>query len=330
MSIDLTSGDASPKKQLSRFLNAGREATLDELSSHLGVTRRHVRRLLRELEEEGRPIQERWEEGTKRFSLAPEARSIPAGRVDLKESELQALTVAASAAQATLHPTPFDNQLREAVRKLLQAAGTTFSFEPEWQPEIWHFDTGASSNVNPEVFWAVVRAANRLETLSVDYHSASTGRLSERRSIDPLVIAEQAGSWLVAAYCHESQEVLDFSLPGIRAAEPTGEYFARPEGFDSEGHFEDRFYALRGEGHHEVVLKVEEEKAAYFRRKTYHPSQQVEDREEGGITVTFETSSLDDVAAFIRSWGPGVRVLAPDKLAERIAAEARQVADAYR
>ncbi|WP_103027177.1 helix-turn-helix transcriptional regulator [Salinibacter altiplanensis] len=322
--------DVGPKEQLTRLLNEGREATLDELSGHLGVTRRHVRRLLKGLEEQGRPVQERWEDGTKRFSLAPEARSIPAGRVDLKESELQALTVAALAAQATLRPTPFDNQLQEAVQKLLQAGGMTLSFEPEWQPEVWHFDASVSGNVDAEVFWTVVKAANECETLAVDYYAASTGQRSSGRAIDPMVIAEQAGSWLVAAYCHESQEVLDFSLPGIRAAEPTGEYFTRPEGFDSEGHFEDRFYALRGDGSHEVVLRVEEEKAAYFRRKTYHPSQQVEDREEGGITVTFETSSLDDVAAFIRSWGPGVRVLAPDKLAERIAAEAREVAEAYR
>ena len=324
----------SPKDKLITLLNAGREVTLDELSSRLGVTRRHVRRLLRELEEEGRQIQERWEEGTKRFSLAPQDRSVPVGRVDLKERELQALTVAASAAQATLRPIPFDNQLQEAVQKLLRAAGMTLSFEPEWQPEVWHFDASASSNVDAEVFWAVVRAANECETLEVDYYSASTNRLSEGRAIDPLVIAEQGESWLVSAYCHRKQEVLDFSLPGIRAAEPTGEYFTRPDGFDSDAHFEERFHALRGEGGHDVLLEVEEDKAEYFRRKTYHPSQRIEERIEervdGGITVAFETSSLDDMAAFIRSWGPGVRVLAPEKLADRIAAEARQVAEAYR
>jgi predicted DNA-binding transcriptional regulator YafY len=322
--------DTSPKDKLITFLNGGREVTLDGLSGRLGVTRRHVRRLLSELEEEGRTLQERWKAGTKRFSLAPEDRSVPVGRVDLKERELQALTVAASAAQATLRPTPFDNQLQEAVQKLLRATGMTFSFEPEWQPEVWHFDASVSSNVDAEVFWTVIRAANECETLEVDYYSASTDRLSEDRAIDPLVIAEQGESWLVSAYCHESQEVLDFSLPGIRAAEPTGEYFTRPEDFDSEAHFQERFHALRGKGGHEVVLEVAKEKAEYFRRKTYHPSQQIEEREGGGITVAFETSSLDDMAAFIRSWGPGVRVLAPETLAERIATEARQVADAYR
>jgi len=322
--------ESGPKEKLLDLLNEGREAQLDELSSLLGVTRRHVRRLLNELEEEGQALQERWEGGTKRFSLAPEDRTVPAGQIDLKERELQALTVAASAAQATLRPTPFGNQLQEAVQKLLQASGMIFSFEPSWQPEIWHFDASVSSNVDPEVFWAVARAANECETLAVDYYSASTGQFSSGRHIDPLVIAEQGGSWLLAAYCHEKQEVLDFSIPAIEAAEPTGEYFTHPEGFGPEAYFEDRFHALRGEGKREVTLAVEDDKAEYFRRKTYHPSQVVEDRAEGGVTVTFETSSLDDVAAFVRSWGPGVKVLSPDELAERIAAEARQVAESYR
>jgi hypothetical protein len=61
--------------------------------------------------------------------------------------------------------------------------------------------------------------------------------------IDPLVIAGQEGSWFVAAYCHESLEVLEFSLPGIQA----GEHFTRPKGFDSTAYFEDRFHVLRGE-----------------------------------------------------------------------------------
>jgi hypothetical protein len=69
--------DASPREKLAQFLDAGSEATLEKLSNHVGGTRRHVRRLLEELEGKGWSIQERWEEGTKHFSLAPQSRSIP-------------------------------------------------------------------------------------------------------------------------------------------------------------------------------------------------------------------------------------------------------------
>ena len=58
--------------------------------------------------------------------------------------------------------------------------------EPEWQPEIWHFDTGAASNIEPEIFWTVVQAASRQETLAIDYYSASSEKHSSGREVDPL------------------------------------------------------------------------------------------------------------------------------------------------
>jgi predicted DNA-binding transcriptional regulator YafY len=220
--------------------------------------------------------------------------------------------------------------LKEAVQKLLATSGPTYSFEPEFQQEVWHFDTGAASNIEPEIFWTVVQAANALETLTIDYYSASTNRYSSGRKIDPLVIAEQAGSWLVAAYCHEKQRVLDFSLPAIEAAEPTGSNFLRPEGFDREAHFESRFNALKGDEMQEVVIRVDEEKTEYFQRKTYHPSQESERLENGDLKVRFTVSNLDDVAAFVRAWGPDVTVLHPESLAERIESDLEAALQAYR
>jgi predicted DNA-binding transcriptional regulator YafY len=319
----------SPKQVLLEFLNDGREGTLDELSALLDVTRRHVRRLLRTLNETGWTIEERWADGRKLFSLAAEDRAVPVQDIALQERELQALTVAASAARAVLQPTPFDNQLQTAVQKLLRVAGMTLSFEPEWQPEIWHFDTSVSSNVDADIFWAVVRAANACETLRIDYYSASSDHFSSGRRVDPLLIAEQGGSWLMPAYCHEQECVLDFALPGIRAAEATGRYFTRPVGFDPEAHFQDRFHALQGDTLQTVALEVPAAKAPYFRRKRYHPSQTIEPREDGGLLVTFEVTSLKDVAAFVRSWGADVKVLRPPALAARIRSAAQEVLRMY-
>ena len=318
------------KDTLRRLLNQGREMTLDKMSSRLSISRRQVRRLLKDLEDDGWGIQQRWEDGRKYFSLDPHDHSLESRPIELKERELQALTVAASAAQATLHPTPFDNHLQEAVQKLLATAGPTYSFEPEFQEKVWHFDTGAASNIDPEIFWTVVQAASGQETLAIDYYSASSDEYSSGRKIDPLVIAEQAGSWLVAAYCHEKQCVLDFSLPAIDVADPTGTHFDRPSEFDQQTHFESRFSALKGEETKEVLLRVEAGKAEYFQRKTYHPSQREEEMENGDLKVHFAVSNFDDLAAFVRSWGSHVRVLRPESLADRIKSDLETAVQAYR
>ncbi len=318
------------KDTLRRLLSQGREMTLDTMSRRLGVSRRQVRRVIKELKEGGWKIRERWEEGTKRFSMDPQDHTLESRPIELRERELQALTVAASAAQATLHPTPFDNDLQDAVAKLLEGAGPVYSFEPEFQEKVWHFDAGAASNIDPEIFWTVVRAANGQEVLAIDYYAASSGEYSSARKVNPLVIAEQDGSWLMAAYCHQKQRVLDFSLSAIEAADPTGEGFDRPSDFDRLSHFEGRFSALKGEEKREVVLQVDTDKAEYFRRKTYHLSQIEEKMENGDLKVSYVVSNLDDLAAFIRSWGPHVKVLQPKSLAERIETDLEEALQIYR
>ena len=326
MNNDPSSG--SPIDRLRRLLNQGRTVTLDATSDRLGISRRHLRRLLQQLKDEGLRINESWEDGVKHFSLDPASRSV-GGPVDLEEEELYALIVSAFAARSVLGPTPLEGGLTSAVDTLLAAAGPVYSFEPGWQEEVWHFDEGATATMDPSRFETIVRAANRCERLEITYFSASSRR-ETRRTIEPLVIAEQGGSWLLTAYCHRADGLRDFSLPGIRSAEPDGTYFQRPADFDPDEHFAGRFHALKGGGSHRVVLEVSRDKAPYFRRKTYHPTQEINDlSEESGIEVTFEVSSLNDIAAFIRSWGPGVRATHPPELADRLEAEAREVAESY-
>jgi predicted DNA-binding transcriptional regulator YafY len=323
-----TRSSDAPIDRLRRLLNQGRTVTLDNTSDQLGISRRHLRRLLRRLEDEGLRINERWEDGVKRFSLDPASRTV-GGPVDLEEDELYALIVSAFAARSVLGPTPLDDGLASAVDTLLAAAGPVYSFEPGWQEEVWHFDEGATSPIDPDRFETIVRAANRCERLEIRYFSASSQRETRRR-IEPLVIAEQGGSWLLTAYCHEAEDLRDFSLPGIRSAEPDGTYFQRPADFDPDEHFSGRFRALKGGGSHRVVVEVASDKAPYFRRKTYHPTQEIdEEAGDGRIEVAFEVSSLNDIAAFIRSWGPGVRVVHPPRLAERLEREAKEVAESY-
>jgi len=310
------------------MLNRCERVTLDRASDKIGVSRRQIRRLLNTLVDKDLQIHEAYEDGVKHFRLDPQDRSVDT-TLTLSEDELEALTVATLAAQSVLGPTPFDGELQDAVDALLQHAGNLYSFEPDWQNEIWHFDEGPTSQLDPTIFSSIVRATNQSQRLTVTYFAASSQHTSERK-LDPLCVARQGTTWLVAAYCHQHQEVRDFSLAGMREVAPTGKFFTRPNGFDAEDHFSGRFHALKGDEHHRVELEINANKAPYFKRKEYHNSQTiVEERDDGTLRVAFDVASLDDIAAFIRSWGPGVRVVSPPGLADRIAQEAREMAEAY-
>lgn len=106
------------------------------------------------------------------------------------------------------------------------------------------------------------------------------------------------------------------------------ERYTPPADFNQSEHFEDRFGALEGDARHTVILRVEPHLARYFKRKRYHPTQ-TKTEDSGGLRVTFRVRGLEEIASFVRSWSPGVEVIEPPELVERIVSDAQAVLDTY-
>jgi len=316
---------------LYRLLNTGRSFTLDELSTELDVSRRHVRRLLKGLGDEGLSVLSRREGRMKEFYLAAEDQTPERAAIELTESELLALSVAAEAAEAALQETPLTAPLHRAMDKVLDASSDyVVTFEPERTPAHWHFTPHGKSRIDPETFTLLAHAVRACETVAIDYHAASSNRVTTSRRVDPYLIARVGATWLLTAYCHDSQRVLEFSIAAVESAQSTGTYFQRPEGFDPDLYYRDRFGAMGDEDVHVVRIKVDAEKAVHFRNKTYHPTQQIEDTLPGGnLIISYEVAGLEEIAAFVRSWGPHVQVISPNELAYRIRRDFRLALQAY-
>lgn len=320
----------SSLQQLHDLFLDGAALTQAEAAERLDLSVRQVRRLVRQLRDEDVPVQERQRGREKEYFLEEEDRRPHDFPIDLSEQQILALVVAAEAARSALRPTPLSEPLNAALDALLDriAPHNLFTFNPEEAPAHWHFGDAPSVDLDPEVFGILAQAVDRKRSVLIDYHTASTGRFSTDRKIDPLVMAVPGGSWLCAAYCHEREQVLDFNLVGIKAirwCDPEGkdDDFDPPTGFDPELHFKGRFSAVSGDESYFVRLLVEPDRAPYFRRKKYHPTQQIMDeRADGRLVVSYDVDGLEEIGAWVRSWGAGVKVLAPPELAAQIAADA--------
>ena len=322
----------STRSRFHRALSRGERLTQQEAADRLGVSTRRVRDLAHELREEGVPIQETFEDRERVYYLEPMDWTAETVTLDLSERQSLALLIATQAARPTLGPTPLAGSLDEAGAALEEALGpNVVSFVPAFESDRWHFSRAMSVDLDPDVFWALKRAMADQRPVRIDYYSAHRDAWSRRRHVDPLLFAVRKGAWICAAYCHRREAVLDFNLVDIDAVDALEDrHFEPPAGFDRENYFEGRFGALASGDAHTVRLRVEGDKSAYFRRKCYHPTQTIRPAEDGeAIVVTFEVQGLDEIAAFIRSWGAAVRVLDPPALAERIAEEAQAVANQY-
>ena len=313
------------------LLNDGNQPTVDELAAELSVSARHIRRLITLLRERKIPVRERRDGRSKRYYLYPEDQRRSTAAIDLTEEEILALTVAASAARATLASTPLGEPINRAFGELLKKLGSEVrSFDSESQSVHWHFGDTPHVEIDPVIFRALAAAIDECRTVRIDYLTASTGEFTRERPVDPYAMAVRGGSWMLVAYCHKRRKVLDFALAGISGVLLSETFFIRQAGFDIDRHFAGRFKALSGNRTHRVRLQVEPHKAAYFQRKRYNASQVIEQQlPDGSLIVSFDVAGLEEIRSFVQSWGPGVMALDPPELVLKIREELAELAAKY-
>jgi len=317
-------------QHLLELLNEGEELSVADIKEQVGVTDRQERRLINRLRRNGIPVRERREGKIKKFYLAEEDRHRDVHIVRMPERQIFALTVAAEASRAVLAPTPLGRDLEKAFGVLMREI-EVYSFEPESEPEHWNFTNPHSAAINPAIFTALTRAIKKKQRVSIDYLTASTGKRSIGRMVEPYGMAVRNGSWLLVAFCREKKALRDFSLAGISRLDVREEdYFLHDDNFDLDAYLRPRFSALAGGEIHTVKLLVEPDRAEYFRRKSYHPTQNIEERRcDGRIVVSFRVAGLEEMRTFAQGWGVGVTVLEPGVLVARLRAEAEELAARY-
>jgi len=324
--------------RLRRLMDAGRRLTKLEAAHLLGRTPRTVTRLVAALRDAGIPVEEERDGRAKRFFLADvhQRRGLCLDALD--EAALLALTVAAEAGRQTLAGTPLAEPLAQAERVLIAAAAGTegglgpASFHPEEEPARWHFGPAAAEVIDPEVFLSLRQAINEGRQVRADYLNKAGNRTFDR-ALSPLALGRVAGTWQLAAYCHSRRDLLNFNLTRLSNVRVLRRLADAPAGFHSAAHFGGRFASLEGRGAPvEVRLRVSSSRAVHFRSRRYHPSQVLEERPDGGLTATYTVpggDALDEVRAFVASWGPHVVVEAPAELSERLASDAQATVAAY-
>ena len=323
--------------QLLALLQEGDALTQTEMTERLPISsKRQARRLVKKLEQAGVPIETHQRGREKEYGLPP-GEWMSGAPLDLTERQALALLLAAGAAESGLGPAPLTKALKGATQRLVDGLQRSIiTFEPGSLMSQLHFGEAASVQVNPEVFMELIGALSNRRTIEIDYYSASSDTSYEGRAIDPWGLAVRGDAWLCVANDHRSGERRDFNLTRIEAvrprfAESNGGDYRIPDEFDLELHFVDRFESLAADQVYEAHLLVDADAVPYFRSKSYHRTQQIhEDKGDGDqIVVSYEVAGLEEIAAFVRSWGTSVTVLQPSELSTRIAAEAREVANQY-
>jgi predicted DNA-binding transcriptional regulator YafY len=88
---------------------------------------------------------------------------------------------------------------------------------------------------------------------------------------------------------------------------------------------------MRGAGPPQTVrLRFAPPAARYVREKTWHPTQQIDEREDGGLILTMRVNHLAEVKRWVMSFGAECEVLEPEELQLQIHDEAMELVERSR
>jgi predicted DNA-binding transcriptional regulator YafY len=300
--------------------------TIHELSKHVRVTTRTIRRDLQALQESGFAIyDEGGEHETKRWRLnAQPFRSVQEG---LTVADVAALYLSRSLVDG-LSGWPLSDELRAAFDKIEKSLNPRMREFLATLPQVISAKAapgGAPSRV-VDVTRRLLDATRERREVEMKYFSASSNRAKTYR-VQPYRLSLAQGGVYLIAWVPAYDAFRTFAVERIERLSVADETFRRTRELP-----EDPFGGSMGVffGEPETVeIAFDAKIAPYVRGRIWHASQQLEDTPDGGVRLTLDVSVDWALKSWILGFGAAARVVRPLSLARAIVDELQQARTVY-
>jgi predicted DNA-binding transcriptional regulator YafY len=298
--------------ELARHLAGSAEGlTLDEMAAAVGVDRRTAERMRDRLWDLFPQMEDVPDPPTKRFRIpsgldgflqAPTADELAALAAAAQELEKAGSGVRAAALRSL--ESKMLSALRAPARRRIAP-----DLEALIQAEAIAVQAGPRPFEDEQVLGAVREAIKAGRALRFVYMGGSSpGR---EREVAPYGLLFGRSNYLVAVEGLGSPR--NWRLDRIKDPVVTDRPGSRPEGFSLQA-YADQSFGIYQDDVHDVVLAFPPAAAEAALRWRFHVGQQVEPQADGGVIVRFTSSGMRELAWHLFTWGPAVRVVAPDAL----------------
>jgi predicted DNA-binding transcriptional regulator YafY len=307
----------------------GGGATIDELAALCAVTTRTIRRDLQALQESGFPLYDDKtnDDGRTRWRVNGQAfRGLSAG---LTVSELCALYFSRTLLES-LSGTPFRDDVESAFEKLATVLTPHMRQFLDQLPRVIATKPDPLRRLeNPRQQQFIARALDatlHLRQANLTYHSKSSER-TKTYLVHPYRLAYASGGLYLLAYVPEYGEVRTFAVERIHDISLLDERFTPIEDLPDTAF--PHSLGVHSGPPERVQIAFEPPVVDYVRAREWHPSQQVQQTGNGGLTMTLDVCLDRALQSWILSFGPFARVVAPEALARQIAEQFAEATARY-
>lgn len=132
-------------------------------------------------------------------------------------------------------------------------------------------------------------------------------------TVNPYYLFFRDGIWYFRGYYEADRAARTFALDRITSLTLLDTHFLPPD-LEPEDDLSGAFGAFIDGEPVDVVLKFDEKYKPLILRKTWHPSQQVQELPDGSLEVKFNVKGLQGIRKWTYQWIPYVEVIAPKEL----------------
>jgi len=225
--------------------------------------------------------------------------------------------------------TPLENDLRSVFKKIEMSLPNNITFDSSFLQSQTTFIPDQIGMINPQNFETVFSALKNRHVLKFKYRPLQKTTWMERE-INPLHAVCQKGNWYILGFCHDKQDIRVFNFSRMKDVVETKETFDFPSNFAPEKYFDKEIGIwLSATQKYTVELLISAEIGTFALERSWNKNQKIEQRDDGSVWVSFETTQLPEVKRWVLGQGKTVKVLNPPELIEQVREEVTAVLRMY-
>jgi proteasome accessory factor B len=178
-----------------------------------------------------------------------------------------------------------------------------------------------------DVLDRIVRCLIDQYRIRIDY--AGVAGEGKTHDFDPYTLVAYRGGLYLIGYSHLYRQIIWLAVERIRRVEKLTERFGYPPKYSPEKYTEGMFGIIEGPETHVELLLLNPETAAFLSARRIHPTQQFRRRRDGTTVLTMKVRGTAELASWILSLAPWVKVLRPAHLQQEIAGRLHDAAQLY-
>ena len=303
-------------------------SSVRELMHETGVSEKTIRRDLILLRRVGFPLEETIvEKNLKLWKLNAEA-AFPGM---IRWDEAAALYVGRELMNS-MRGTGLETAFRSIAEKIEQALPKDVRALLDHVVARWHIATGPQPDYSRhnDFLEALQTAVEEQRLTWLTYQSqASTEPVTY--DVHPLGIVFAKNSFYLIAHSPHHGEIRHFKLDRISDVDAQQMKFPKPTDFNLEQHLAGSWCIFRGKTSEPITVRVRftSSVARFVQEKRWHPTQKLTPQPDSSLTAEYQLNALEELKAWVLSFGAKAEVLEPESLRQEISQELIQALVAY-